>query len=268
MAKAHFIEAMECLPITKIPEGTSWRHELKLDGYRMEAVRVGAKTTLYSRRENVLTARFPHIASALDYLPAETVLDGELVALDSDGRPNFSLLQNFRSAASSIRYYVFDILMHQGKDLTGIPLSERRAILDSIVKEDEYVEPSALSPLSGPEMLKFVKQRGLEGVISKRIDSIYEPGKRSGLWTKHRVNLGQEFVIDGYLPSNLGVDSLVVGFYRSKDLIYASRVRAGFVPSTRRAVLNEIKDLATSKCPFANLSPICRRKRKVAGVKV
>jgi bifunctional non-homologous end joining protein LigD len=76
-------------------------------------------------------------------------------------------------------------------------------------------------------------------VVSKRLDSVYEPGRRSGLWTKHRVHLGQEFVIGGYIPSNLGIDSLVIGFYRGKDLIYSSRVRAGFVPSTRRAVFNE-----------------------------
>jgi ATP-dependent DNA ligase len=247
---------MECLPVTRIPEGASWRHELKLDGYRMEAVRTGGTTTLYSRRENDLTPRFPRIASALEYLPADTVLDGELVALDSNGRPNFNLLQNFRSAASSIRYYAFDILVHKGKDLTVIPLSERRGILDSIVKDEEYVEPSALSPLSGPQMLKFVKEHGLEGVISKRIDSVYEPGKRSGLWTKHRVSLGQEFVIGGYIPSNLGVDSLVVGFTAAgPHLCIASprRLRA----ATRKAAFNEIK----------GLTPICRRWLRAVGVR-
>jgi bifunctional non-homologous end joining protein LigD len=102
-------------------------------------------------------------------------------------------------------------------------------------------------------MLKWVKKNGLEGVVAKREDSVYQPGVRSGLWSKYRINLGQEFVVGGYIPSNLGVDSLVVGFYRGKDLIYAARVRAGFVPATRREVFGKIKHLKTQKCPFVNL---------------
>jgi bifunctional non-homologous end joining protein LigD len=102
-------------------------------------------------------------------------------------------------------------------------------------------------------MLKFVKDHGLEGVVAKRADSFYQPGQRTGLWSKYRINLGQEFVIGGYVPSHLGVDSLVVGFYRGKDLIYAARVRAGLVPATRREVFERIKHLKTPKCPFATL---------------
>jgi bifunctional non-homologous end joining protein LigD len=82
---------------------------------------------------------------------------------------------------------------------------------------------------------------------------VYQPGQRTGLWSKYRINLGQEFVIGGYVPSNLGVDSLVVGFYRGKDLIYAARVRAGLIPATRREVFDKLKHLRTAACPFANL---------------
>ncbi len=89
--------------------------------------------------------------------------------------------------------------------------------------------------------------------MAKRADSFYQPGQRTGLWSKYRINLGQEFVIGGYVPSHLGVDSLVVGFYRNKDLTYAARVRAGLVPATRREVFERIKHLKTAKCPFANL---------------
>jgi ATP-dependent DNA ligase len=94
-----------------------------LDGYRLEAVRSEGKTTLYSRRQNVLNGKFPYIAKSLDRLPNGTVIDGELVALSSDGRPNFNLLQNFRSAESHIIYYAFDVLVHKGHDLTQIPLA-------------------------------------------------------------------------------------------------------------------------------------------------
>ena len=99
----------------------------------------------------------------------------------------------------------------------------------------------------------MVRTRRSEGIIAKRSDSIYQPGKRSGLWCKHRVNLGQEFVIGGYVPGTHGFDSLVIGFYRGKELHYAARVRAGFVPATRREVFGQIKHLTTSTCPFANL---------------
>jgi ATP-dependent DNA ligase len=102
-------------------------------------------------------------------------------------------------------------------------------------------------------MLKFVKSHGLEGVVAKRSDSVYQPGLRTGLWTKHRINLGQEFVIGGYTPGTHGFDALIVGFYWGRELIYAARVRAGLVPATRRAVFEKIKHLKAAKCPFANL---------------
>ncbi|HTF62069.1 MAG TPA: RNA ligase family protein [Edaphobacter sp.] len=250
---ATFIESMECLPVTKIPEGPEWTYELKLDGYRLEVVRTGGETTLYSRRRNVLNRKFHYIAKALDYLPADTVLDGELVALGPGGKPNFNLLQNFRSAESHITYYAFDVLTYKGRDLTQIPLSERRALLRTVLKASDHVALSEVSDRTAAEMLKFVKTHGLEGVVAKRSDSVYQPGLRTGLWTKHRINLGQEFVIGGYTPGTHGFDALIVGFYRGRELIYAARVRAGLVPATRRSVFEKIKHLKAAKCPFANL---------------
>src|SRR5260370_30444775 len=141
--EAGFIESMECLPVTKIPEGHEWTYEIKLDGYRLEVVRARGETTLYSRRQNVLNPKFHYIAKALDYLPAGTVLDGELVALAPDGKPNFNLLQNFKSAQAHIHYYAFDILIHKNKNLTQLPLSKRREILHSVVKHGGHHDPSA-----------------------------------------------------------------------------------------------------------------------------
>jgi len=115
---AAFIQAMECLPVPEVPEGPEWTYELKLDGYRLEVVRTGTETTLYSRRENVLNTKFPYIAAALQRLPQGTVIDGELVAHGPDGKPNFNMLQNFRSAEEHIIYYAFDILVHRDRDLT------------------------------------------------------------------------------------------------------------------------------------------------------
>jgi DNA ligase D-like protein (predicted ligase) len=245
---AGFIETMDCLAVSKLPDGPEWTYEIKLDGYRLEVVRTSRMTTLYSRRENVLNQRFPYIATAFEDLPKETVIDGELVALGPDGRPDFNLLQNFRSAESRIVYYAFDILVHEGRRLTGLPLLERRDILRSVVEPGEHVALSQVSDRPAAEMLRFVKSHGLEGAVAKRSDSVYQPGQRTGLWSKYRVDLRQEFVVGGYI-----VDSLVVGFYRGKELIYAARVRAGLVPATRRDVFERLKHLKTAKCPFVNL---------------
>lgn len=250
---AEFIETMDCLPVMKVPEGPEWSYELKLDGYRLEAVRAGKETTLFSRRRNILNRKFPYIASALESLPAGTVIDGELVAMGPDGRPNFNLLQNFRSAESHIIFYAFDILVHKNRDLTLLPLSERRTILRSVIRPADHVALSEVSNQTAEQMLTFVRSHGLEGIVAKRIDSVYQPGLRSGLWSKHRINLGQEFVVGGYVPGTHGLDSLIVGFYAGKELRYAARVRAGFVPATRREVFEKIKGLTTTQCPFVNL---------------
>jgi DNA ligase D-like protein (predicted ligase) len=251
-AKLAFIESMECLPVAKLPEGPEWSCEIKLDGYRLEAVKNGGETLLYSRRRNVLNRKFGYIADALDELPDGTVLDGEIVAMDAKGRSDFNLLQNFRSAESKIHHYVFDVLMHKGRLLTQFPLEERRSSVNKIVPRNEHISTSVVA-YSSNQMLRFVKQHGLEGVVAKRSDSVYEPGKRSGLWSKYRLNLEQEFVVGGSTRDGTGFDAIIVGFYRGKDLIFAGRVRAGFVPATRREVLAEIKGLKTDKCPFANL---------------
>ena len=243
---------MECLPVEKIPEGDLWTYELKLDGYRLVTVKTGGRVSLYSRRGTDLTQRFKYVNAALASLPDETVIDGELVALDDQGRPDFNLLQNFRSAESHLMFYAFDVLVRRGEDLTKQTLSKRREILESTVKPHDHVGISQVSHQTANEMLAFVKSHGLEGIIGKRPDSVYQPGRRSGLWVKHRVNLSQEFVIGGYVPSRLGVDSIVIGFYRGKELRYAARVRAGFVPLTRRQVFERIS-LETGNCPFVNL---------------
>jgi DNA ligase D-like protein (predicted ligase) len=250
--KVHFIETMECLPVVKLPTGPGWTYEVKLDGYRLEAVKNAGETLLYSRRRNVLNDKFQYIADALKKLPDATVLDGEVVAFDPAGRTDFNLLQNFRSAESKIHYYAFDVLVQKGKLLTQLPLEERRIILGKIVPENDHISVSAVDD-SAPHLLTFVKKHGLEGVVAKRSDSLYEPGKRSGSWSKYRLNAGQEFVVGGYTPGTNGFDSLIVGFYRGKELMFASRVRAGFVPATRREVFAQIKHLKTAKCPFANL---------------
>jgi bifunctional non-homologous end joining protein LigD len=122
-----------------------------------------------------------------------------------------------------------------------------------VLPVNEHVSLSVVDTRSAAHMLKFIQSSRLEGVVAKRAGGIYEPGQRSGSWSKHRINQGQEFVVGGYTRGSHGFDALVVGFYRGRDLLFAARVRAGFVPATRRAVFEKIKHLKTPKCPFVNL---------------
>jgi DNA ligase D-like protein (predicted ligase) len=252
---AGFVEVMLCEPGKAIPAGAGWSFEVKLDGFRVLGIRDAAgKGQVISRRNNNLNRKFFYIAEALEaLLPGNTVLDGELVALDPQGRSSFTLIQSFRSQAANIYFYAFDVICVGGRDVRGLPLTERRAVLGELVgKSDGKIRLSEVKD-SSAEMLREVKRRGLEGVIAKRNDSLYEGGERTGAWVKHRVNLGQEFVVGGYVPGRVGFDALVVGFYRRKDLIYVSRIRAGFTEASRREVFRQIEGLKTDVCPFVNL---------------
>jgi ATP-dependent DNA ligase len=187
-------------------------------------------------------------------LPEGTVLDGEIVALDDNGRPNFHFLQRFRSEGARIRYFVFDLLICKDRDLTALPLSDRREFLKrSCSLDSARIRISEQFQTSATDMLAAVRQHGLEGVIGKRKDSLYQAGKRTGSWVKYRVNRGQEFVIGGYIPGPHGFDSLIVGYYSGNDLVYVARVRNGFVPLLRRQVFERIRGLISPKMPFVNL---------------
>jgi DNA ligase D-like protein (predicted ligase) len=250
--KAGFIEPMECALVPNLPEGPDWTYEVKLDGYRAIGVK-GDETILYSRNRKSFNKRFPQIAKALADLPDDTVIDGEVVALDESGRPDFHRLQHFSAEASRIHYFVFDLLAFKEHDLTNLPLIERRNILKSIKLRSGWIRLSEQFDISADQMLAAVREQGLEGVVVKRRESLYEPGKRTGSWAKMRINKGQEFVIGGFMPGPHGVDSIIVGYNRGKDLYYVARVRNGFVPATRRMVYEKLKPLVTDECPFVNL---------------
>jgi ATP-dependent DNA ligase len=252
--EASFVEPMECLSVSKLPEGSQWVWEIKLDGYRALVVKSESDITLLSRRKKSLNRQFPYIVESLADLPAGTVVDGELVAIDDSGRPDFKLLRNFRAEASRIHYYIFDLLCCKGRDLTRLPLMERRALLNSlVVVNDQRIRISDYVEATPTDLLSAVRGQGLEGIIGKRKDSVYQPGKRSGAWIKYRVNRGQELVIGGYLSGAHGLDSIVVGYYKGDDLICVARVRNGFVSASRRQVLDKLKPLVIPKCPFVNL---------------
>jgi ATP-dependent DNA ligase len=149
-----------------------------------------------------------------------------------------------------------------GRSITLQPLAFKRASTFNKVsrseaaatRDEQPFEPGWRSKVaSAAEVVAAVKKQGLEGVIAKRRDSLYEPGRRSGAWVKMRINKGQELVIGGYVPSGKNFDSLIVGYYEGDDLIYIARVRSGFVPALRAKVFEGIRKHETKTCPFSNL---------------
>ncbi len=266
-AKATFIEPMLLLRVEKLPQGADWSYEVKLDGYRALAIKSGGKVQLRSRNDNDFTGRYSSISTALRSMPNETVLDGEVAALDEEGRPSFNLLQNYGSADAPLVYFVFDLLMLNGQNVMEKPLSERRGLLESEVLPElaEPVRYSAELKAGLPDLIASVKSAGLEGLVAKRRNSPYEPGQRSGAWQKMRINRGQEFVIGGYTPSDRNFDALIFGYYNDGKLQYVARTRNGFTPSSREQLFKKLKPLEVKQCPFANL-PEARSGRWGAGL--
>jgi DNA ligase D-like protein (predicted ligase) len=254
-AKAGFIEPMLLLRTEKLPEGPEWLIELKLDGYRALAIKSGGKVQLRSRNDNDFNSRYPGIVKALAPMPDETVIDGEVVALDEHGRPSFNTLQNHGSAGVPLHFFIFDLLILHGWDVMAEPLVKRRELIEEYILP-KLADPIRYSPIleaTLADLIRSVKEQGLEGLVAKRRDSKYEPGLRSGAWQKMRVNQGQEFVIAGYTPSLKNFDALVIGYYEGAKLIYAARTRNGFTPASRAELFKKIKPLEIEECPFWNL---------------
>jgi DNA ligase D-like protein (predicted ligase) len=252
---AKFIEPMLLLKSDTLPDGSDWILEIKLDGYRAIAFKTAGKVQLRSRNDNDMMARYPAIAKALAKMPDNTVIDGEVAALDADGRPSFNLLQNYGNSTGPLVYFIFDVLVLSGRDLKKETLETRRGLLEQKVMP-KLAEPIRLSlALEGSmkQLIAAVKESGLEGLVAKRKDSVYEPGLRTGAWRKMRVNVGQEFVIGGYTPSAKNFDAMIIGYYEGKKLIYSARVRNGFTPATRVQLFKLLKPYETDKCPFDNL---------------
>lgn len=252
---AGFVPPMLLLRTDALPASDKWMYELKLDGYRAIAFKRGGRVHLRSRNDNDFSVRYPGIVKALAGMPDNTVIDGELIAFDDDGRPSFNALQNYGSAGAPVAYYVFDVMVLAGRDVMREPLERRRRLLETKVlpKLAEPVSYAASLDASLPVLIHSVRAQGFEGLVAKRRDSVYEPGLRSGAWMKMRVNRGQEFVIGGYTRGTKTFDALVFGYYEGKKLIYVARTRNGFTAVTRAQLFRKFKGLEIDECPFANL---------------
>ena len=243
---------MQCKPVPALPEGNKWTFEIKFDRYRCIAVKRGREVTLFSRHKEVINRRFPSVVETLASLGTDFVLDGELVAFDQEGKPSFQLLQS--KLSRELYLYAFDLLNREKQLLLNLPLERRRELLHRLLSAPQ--DPVRLSPIfhaQSEQVLEAVRKLGLEGVVGKRIDSVYEPGERSGAWIKLRANIEQEFVIGGYIPGARGFDVLLVGVYERRELIFVPKVKNGFVPRIRDELFPALKALQTAQCPFKNL---------------
>jgi DNA ligase D-like protein (predicted ligase) len=254
--KAGFIEPMLLLRTDRLPDDLArWSYQLKFDGYRAVAFKVDGKVHLRSRNDKNFNARYPAVVRGLAKLPSDTVVDGELIALGDDGRPSFNALQNYGSASTPILYFIFDVMVFEGRDVKTETLDSRRKLLEQriVPKLTEPVRYVGTVDASLRDLVHSVKAQGLEGLVAKRRDSRYEPGLRSGAWMKMRINQGQEFVIGGYTVGTRTFDALIFGYYEGDRLIYAARTRNGFTPAVREQLSKKFRPLEIAECPFANL---------------
>ncbi len=248
-----------------MPEGR-WRCEIKFDGYRAIAVVNAGEVELWSRNHQRLDADYPEIVAALARLKCRNaVLDGEIVALDSAGRSRFQLLQGRElGERPNIVFYVFDLLHLDGQELLRSPLEERQDRLLALLKKP--VAPLQRSPwfdVAPAELMAAARRQGLEGIVTKRPGSRYEPDRRSGAWLKVKVHGEQEFVIGGFTPpqrSRQFFGAILIGYYQRGKLLYAGKVGTGFNHRLLESLHGEFRRRVRPGCPFANL-PMPRKPR-------
>jgi bifunctional non-homologous end joining protein LigD len=247
----------------KAPSGAKWVHEIKYDGYRVQARIDGSNVRLLTRKGLDWTSRFPSIATALKKLDLSAALiDGEIVVEDSAGIPSFSLLQAELATprGDRFRYFVFDLLYCEGFDLTQATLADRKALLQQIVgglPENSPIRFSEHLAQDGPTMFEHACRLGLEGIVSKRVDLPYRPG-RGEHWRKVKGMLRQEFVIIGYVPSTTAkgtVGALLTGYFDGGTLHYAGRVGTGYSSDQARSLRDALDKIATAKPKLGNALP-------------
>ena len=233
------------------PDEPGWQYEIKLDGYRALAIKANDQVQLFSRNGNDFTRRYPRIAEALTGLPRNTVVDGESVALDAEGRPPFRTLQNYGAAGTPLYFYIFDLLFLEGRNVMRETLEVRRSLLEEAALP-KLRDPIRYSPVLNGSLSDLVAsvRASFEGLVAKRRDSIYEPGLRSGTWMKMRVNQGQELVIAGYAPSAKNLDALITGHYEGDRLIYAARTGNRFTPSSTGGAVQGAETTGSERLPI------------------
>ena len=243
-----FVEPMKASTAPPPPYNGHWLYEVKFDGFRVLAIKNGKSVELWSRNEKPLDERFPEVVKAVARLLAGScILDGEVCALNDQGKSSFQLLQNAEQTNHPVVYYVFDLLFEGSADLRKLPLLERKTRLEAMLLDAvDPIRPSTFFTKNPENVLRKMKSVGAEGAIAKLKTSVYETGRRSGAWLKIKFHKGQEFVIAGYtLPkkSRQYFGALILGYYRGKRLIFAGRVGTGFSEKALQEIYQKLKPL-------------------------
>ena len=259
-AKVDFVEPMKARLVRELPRGGDWVYEIKFDGIRAIAVKDKNSVRLYSRLHNDLTGRFPEVARAVQQLRCErVVIDGEIVALDHEGRSSFQLLQSAHAPGQRppIHYYVFDLLNLESADLKNLPLTRRKELLDRLVPpKQDVIRFSASLVGDAKQLLAEACRHKLEGLIAKQPAAKYEPGRRGDAFLKIKCLSGQEFVIGGYTQpkgGRLHFGAILVGYYDKGKIMFASKVGTGFNEQSLASLFRQFQKLKRPDCPFANL---------------
>ncbi|AGA70099.1 ATP-dependent DNA ligase LigD polymerase module [Desulfitobacterium dichloroeliminans LMG P-21439] len=243
--------------ITKVPVGEDWLYELKYDGYRILAFVEGNSVRLMTRNDNDYTRRFSGVATALITMAAgrAMILDGEMTITNPEGKTDFQALQNYlkNPQEQSLTYIVFDLLALDGMDLRGRPLIDRKAALEALLKDAPgsiYYSRHVIG--KGKESFLAACEAGLEGIIGKRMDSLYR-STRNGDWIKLKCEQRRNFVIGGYTLSDKktsGVSSLLLGIYEGEDFIYCGRAGTGFSERERKKLAEHFRSLHKAEPSF------------------
>jgi bifunctional non-homologous end joining protein LigD len=245
--------------IDKPFDDEGWSYEIKWDGYRALAYLQKGKVALRSRNNKSFEKYYP-IYDAFKQWSANAVIDGEIVVLNDKGQSDFGALQNWRSEADgSLIYYIFDLLWLDGRDLTGLPFSERRALLQSITPDDSIIRYSESFETGGKEFFAKAQRLGLEGIMAKRTDSIYSPGARSRDWLKIKTASRQEVVIGGFTRNEDSpklFSALLVGVFEKGRLQYTGKVGTGYTEQMQRDMMKQFKPLIRKESPFATIPDI------------
>jgi bifunctional non-homologous end joining protein LigD len=252
-----FVQPQLATLFGEAPEGDEWLHEVKFDGYRLLGHLNKGAVVLWTRNQNDWTSKFASIAKALKDFPAtNAIVDGEVMAIDDQGRASFQKLQqSIKLGDSRLIFQIFDLIYLDGYDLTAVPLIQRKELLESL-----FTKVSARSALrysdhvvgNGPAFFKQACEYGIEGVVSKLAESKYE-STRSRSWLKIKCHQRQEFVIAGYTVSKNafpGFGSLTLGVYEKGKLVYAGQVGTGFSIKQRLEIQKKLDKLGRSSSPF------------------
>jgi bifunctional non-homologous end joining protein LigD len=248
------IQPMLATPVKEPFDHPDWIFEVKWDGYRAVAEIRDGDVSVYSRNGISFTKKFFPITEALRKFGFDAVLDGEIVVVDDQGRPDFQRLQHYQDSKSGhLLYYVFDLLYFRGHDLRDLFLLRRKDLLKRILPSTPRIRFSDHVWKEGILFYSVAKEKGLEGIIAKHSQSVYEAGRRSRQWLKVKTRLTQEAVVAGFTEPGEGrkyFGALVLGVYEGDELIYIGHVGGGFTANNLKDIREKLDPLVQKKCPF------------------